>query len=270
MNVPYAEVIGDPISHSRSPLIHRFWLAKLGLSGDYRRKRVAPGDLANYLDRACADADWRGCNVTIPHKISIMNLVADPAGVRETIGAMNTVTRAADGSVQGTNTDAAGFGTTIEHLDLAGAHALIIGAGGAARAVLFGLRAAGIGFVTLQNRDVGKAAELLARFGMAGEARPLGSPPPAASLVVNASALGMVGMPTLDVDLDGMPPEAVVYDAVYAPLETPLLTRARARGLRTIDGLEMLVAQAALAFALFFGVEPLRAFDRELRAALTA
>jgi len=270
VNVPYAEVIGDPISHSRSPLIHRFWLAKLGLSGDYRRTRVAPGDLSRYLDGASADADWRGCNVTIPHKISITNLVADPEGARETIGAMNIVTRATDGSLQGRNTDAGGFGATIEHLDLGGAPALIIGAGGAARAVLFALRKAGIGFVTLQNRDVGKAAELLARFGMAGEARPLGSPPPAASIVVNASALGMIGMPPLDLDLDRMPPEAVVYDAVYAPLETPLLTRARARGLRTIDGLELLVAQAALAFALFFGVEPPRAFDRELRAALTA
>ncbi|MEP3877203.1 MAG: shikimate dehydrogenase, partial [Rhizobiaceae bacterium] len=144
-NTSYAEVIGDPIAQSKSPLIHKFWLEKLAIEADYRAYHVTPADLPDYIAQRLADPDWRGCNVTLPHKIDIMDLVADPGGVREKIGAMNTIVRQADGSLMGTNTDAAGFLAPIADTDWSKKHAVVIGAGGAARAVLFALKQAGIG-----------------------------------------------------------------------------------------------------------------------------
>ncbi|SFJ85614.1 shikimate dehydrogenase [Sphingomonas sp. NFR04] len=266
----YAEVIGDPIAHSKSPIIHKFWLDALGIEGDYRRTHVLGDDLATYFARAKDDSDWRGCNVTIPHKLAVMDLVGDPGGVRNTIGAMNTVIRGEDGTLIGTNTDAGGFFSPIAGLELEGRHAVVVGAGGGARAVLFALSRVGIGRVTILNRNVLKAAALLSSFGVKGDALPIGAPLPAADLLVNASPLGMDGQPPLDLNLDPLPEHAVVYDIVYAPLETPLLAQARDRELDTVDGLEMLVGQAALAFELFFGAEPPRDRDEELRALLTA
>ena len=146
----------------------------------------------------------------------------------------------------------------------------MIGAGGAARAVLFALSRIGVGPVTILNRNVLKAAALLAAFGLKGEALPLGAALPPAELLVNTSALGMTGQPPLEIDLAPLPDDAVVYDIVYAPLETPLLRAARARDLETVDGLEMLVGQAALAFELLFDAAPPRERDDELRALLTA
>lgn len=271
MTPPRAEVIGDPIAQSKSPLIHRFWLDALGLIEDYRRVHVTPDALADYIVRSKDDPDWRGCNVTIPHKIAVMDLVDDPGDVRTSIGAMNTVVRASDGSLVGTNTDAGGFAAPLAGLDLVDRDAVVIGAGGAARAVLFALAERQVGRVTMLNRSTEKAAALLDRYGLRGEALPLDAPlPPTATLVVNTSALGMTGQPPLDLDLSPLGSDAVAYDIVYAPLETPLLAQARARGMATVDGLEMLIGQAALAFALFFGAEPPRERDAELRALLTA
>lgn len=270
MTQVYAEVIGDPIGHSKSPLIHRFWLEKLGLEGDYRACHVTADGLAAYLDGRRADPAWRGCNVTIPHKIDVMALVDDPGGVRDTIGAMNTIVRGEDGGLFGTNTDAAGFYSPIADLDLAGRPVVVIGAGGAARAVLFALSRVGAGPVTVLNRSPLKGAALLARFGLKGNALPLSAVLPPAALLVNTSALGMAGQPPLEIDLSPLPGDAVVYDVVYAPLETPLLAQAAARGLETVDGLEMLVGQAALAFELFFGRPAPREHDAELRERLLA
>jgi shikimate dehydrogenase len=266
----YAEVIGDPIAHSKSPVIHGFWLQALGIDAAYRRAHVRPDELRAYIGRVRDDPEWRGCNVTIPHKIAVMDLVGDPGGVRDTIGAMNTILRADDGSLIGTNTDAGGFYAPVAGLDLEGRHAVVVGAGGAARAILFALARVNIGRVTILNRNVLKAAALLSRFGLKGDAVPLGAPLGPADLLVNASPLGMQGQPPLDLDLSPLPEHAVVYDAVYAPLDTPLLAQARARDLDTVDGLEMLVGQAALAFELFFGAEPPRDRDDELRALLTS
>ncbi len=270
----YADVIGDPIEHSKSPVIHKFWIDALGIAADYRREHVVAADLAAYIARSRADADWRGCNVTIPHKIAIMDLVDDLGDVRHSIGAMNTVLRQPDGTLIGTNTDAAGFAAPIAAMnlaeDLAGQSVVVIGAGGAARAVLFALARLGVGHVTIINRSPLKAAGLLATFGLKGAVQPLGAPLPRAALVVNASALGMTGQAPLDLDLAGLPDDAVVYDIVYAPLETSLLAQARRRGLDTIDGLDMLIGQAALAFELFFGQTPPRDRDAELRMLLTA
>lgn len=266
---PYAEVIGDPIGHSKSPLIHGFWIEALGIDADYRAHHVLPDDLAPFLERGRADAAWRGCNVTLPHKVAIMDLVEDPGNVRGTIGAMNTILRQPDGGVIGTNTDAAGFAAPISGLDLAGKPVAVIGAGGAARAVLFALAQLGAGPVTIFNRSPLKGAALLSMFGLKGEVKPLGAALPPVALLVNTSSLGMAGQPALDVDLDPLPDDAVVYDIVYTPLETELLAQAHARELDTVDGLDMLVGQAALAFELFFGQAPPRERDEELRALLT-
>ncbi|BBB13843.1 shikimate dehydrogenase [Sphingopyxis sp. FD7] len=270
MSKPYAEVIGDPIAQSKSPLIHNFWLDALGIAGDYRRFHVPVDALADYIAGARADADWRGCNVTMPHKQAIMDLVDDPGDIRGTIGAMNTVVRQPDGSVIGTNTDAAGFYAPLAELDLEGAPVAVVGAGGAARAVLFALARAKVGPVTILNRSPLKAMGLLATFGLKGEVAGLDAQLPPVSLLVNSSSLGMTGNPPLDLDLSPLPGDAIVYDLVYSPLRTGLLNAAEARGLATVDGLDMLIGQAALAFELFFGAPPPEGRDDELRALLVA
>jgi shikimate dehydrogenase len=266
----YAEVIGDPIAHSKSPLIHRFWLDALGIDGDYRATHVRPAELAAYFEDRRADPAWRGCNITVPHKEAALVHVPDPGGIRDSIGAINTVFRDDQGAVAGTNTDAAGFWSPISAIELSGRPVVVIGAGGAARAVLFALSRIGVGPVTILNRTPLKAAGLLAAFGLNGRVAPLTAPLPPAALLVNTSTLGMAGQPPLDLDLSPLPDDAIVYDIVYAPLRTGLLQAAEDRGLDTIDGLEMLIGQAALAFELFFGVAPPRDRDDELRALVAA
>ncbi len=268
MTAPYAEVIGDPVSHSKSPLIHRFWIEKLGIEGDYRATAVAPDMLADFLSERRVDPHWRGCNVTIPHKIAVMDHIDDPGGVRTSIGAMNTVLRAPDGRVTGTNTDAGGFFVPIAGLPLEGQPVAVVGTGGAAHAVLYALTRANVGPVTILARSPLKGAALLTRFGLKGTVQGLDKPLSPVALLVNTTQLGMVGQPTLDLDLSPLPADAVVYDIVYAPLETGLLRAAAARGLATVDGVEMLVGQAALAFELFFGAPAPRAHDADLRALL--
>lgn len=267
---PYAEVIGDPIAHSKSPLIHGFWLDRLGIAADYRACHVRPEELGDYVAARAADPHWRGCNVTIPHKLAVLDHVADPGGVGQSIGAANTVFRGEGGVLTATNTDAGGFFAPLADADLAGRPVAVVGAGGAARAVLFALSRIGCGPVTILNRNVLKASALLASFGLKGRALPLDAALPPAALLVNTSALGMTGQPPLDLDLSPLPADAIVYDIVYAPLETGLLQAADARSLATIDGLEMLVGQAALAFELFFGVAPPRDADEALRERLLA
>ena len=265
----YAEVIGDPIAHSKSPVIHGFWLTALGIEAEYRKTHITADGLGDYFAARKADPDWLGCNITIPHKETALAFVEDRGGVKTSIGAMNTAFRDGD-AVVGTNTDAGGFYAPIAELDLTGRPVVVIGAGGAARAILFALSRVGVGRVTILNRNPLKAAALLAHFGLKGDALKLDSPVPPAALLVNASSLGMTGQPPLDLDLSVLPDDAVVYDAVYAPLETGLLKAARARDLDTVDGLEMLIGQAALAFELFFDAEPPRDRDDELRELLTA
>lgn len=269
MSQPYAEVIGDPISHSKSPQIHRFWLERLHVDADYRAVQVRPDELGSYFEARQNDRAWRGCNITVPHKEAALRLVPDPGGIRQTIGAINTVFRNEAGALAGTNTDAAGFWSPISALDLRGQPVALVGAGGAARAVLFALSRVGVGEVTILNRTPLKAAGLLASFALKGNVLPLDAPLPRAALLVNASTLGMTGQPPLLLDLSPLPDDALVYDLVYAPLETELLQAAEARGLDTIDGLEMLIGQAALAFELFFDAEPPRQHDDELRELLT-
>ena len=264
----YAEVIGHPIAHSKSPLIHKFWLTQLGMVGDYRAQNVQPQDLERYFAERTADTNWRGCNITIPHKISALDFVSDPGEVRNSIGAINTVFRNDSGALIATNTDAGGFYGPIADIPIAGETAVVIGAGGAARAVLFALAQADIGEVVLVARNGLKAAGLLAHFGLKGKVIGLDARLPDAALLVNASPLGMVGQAALEIDLSPLPDHAIVYDLVYAPIETRLLKAARMRDLETVDGLEMLVGQAAIAFELFFGVAPPDDGENALRALL--
>lgn len=268
--IPYAEVIGDPIAHSKSPVIHGFWLEALGIKAEYRRAHVTADGLAAYFKARRGDPDWRGCNVTLPHKEAVLTHVADPGGVRGSIGAANTVFRGGDGDWIATNTDAAGFYAPLSETDLEGGHALVIGSGGAARAVLFAMSFLKIDRVTLMARNPLKGAGLLSRFGLKGDVVGFDAPLPPVDLLVNASPLGMAGQPPLALDLSALPDDAIVNDIVYAPLETELLAAARARDLQTIDGLEMLIGQAAAAFELFFGAAPPRDRDDDLRARLTA
>lgn len=270
MTLPYAEVIGDPIAHSKSPLIHGFWLEKLGIRAEYRRTLVPPDDLADWLETRRADPDWRGANLTIPHKERIIPMVDDPLGLASSVGAMNIVVPDGQGGFQGHNSDIGGFAEPLENFSLRGKSAAVYGAGGAARAVLAALKDMGIAHVTLLNRSEERAQVLLRQFGMEGQVLPLLAPLPSVELVVNSTALGMDGYDSLAPDLSGLPSEAIVYDIVYAPLETALLAEASGRGLRTLDGLNMLIGQADKAFGLFFGADAPRDHDFELRALLAA
>lgn len=263
---PYAEVIGDPIAQSKSPLIHGFWLDQLGLDAEYRKTLVTPEDLPAFFAQRRDDPDWRGCNITMPHKIAALDHVDDRGDVRNGIGAINTVFRGDDGVAVGTNTDAGGFYAPLAGFDFNGRPVTVVGGGGAARAILFALARMEVGPVTLLNRNVLKAGVFLSAFGLKGQALPLtAAVPQDTALLVNASILGMAGQPPLAIDLDPLEDDTIVYDIVYSPLETPLLAAARARGLETVDGLEMLIGQAALAFELFFGAEPPRDRDEALR-----
>jgi shikimate dehydrogenase len=263
----YAEVIGDPISHSKSPIIHKFWLSKLGMEGDYRATRVAPSGLKDYFAERRQDPQWRGCNITLPHKILAMAEIQSCSPLARLIGATNAVVLNADGTLEGGNTDATGFAEPLGNRLFSSV--TIIGAGGAARAVLAGLMNRRIGQIMMLNRDVAKAAALLSEFGLHGQALPLDGDAPPASLLINASSLGMMGQPELPDMMAKVADGGTVYDLVYAPLETRLLADARARGLEVIDGLTMLVGQAAEAFAIFFGRPAPREYDAELRERLT-
>lgn len=270
-SLPYAEVIGDPIAHSKSPLIHNFWLDALGIEAEYRKTHVKGEGLAAYFLNRRADPDWLGCNVTIPHKLAVMDYVEDPGDIRGRIGAMNTIACETGGPLIGTNTDAGGFLQPLERIGWRGREAVLVGAGGAALAIGFALAAKGMEHVTVMARDAAKGQALLDHVGLKGRVIGFADPLPATRLLINSSPLGMTGQPPLDLDLSPLAEDATVYDIVYAPLETGLLQAARARGLATIDGLAMLIGQAALAFEIFFdAVPPREDGDAELRALLTA
>ncbi len=268
---PAACLIGWPAAHSRSPLIHHYWLRTLGIEGGYVIEAVPPDEFKDFLFRLSLRG-FVGANVTIPHKERALALSKPDARARA-VGAANTLWFA-DGELCSTNTDVEGF---INNLDAcapgwdSAEDALVLGAGGSSRAVLFGLLDRGIKRVHLANRTVARAQGLADQFGervipTAWDA--LGDLLPRAGLVVNATSLGMKGQPPLEIDVARLPPHAVVADIVYVPLETPLLAAARARGLRTADGLGMLLHQAVRGFELWFGRRP--EVTAELRALIEA
>ncbi len=283
--IAYAEVIGDPIRQSKSPVIHGFWIERLGLDTDYRAAHVTGDGLAAYLQERRADPEWRGCNVTMPHKQAIMPLLDRLEPLARRVGAVNTVVRAADGKLVGRNTDVAGF---LEPLAERLGHrhyfrmARLLGTGGAARAIATGLAKEGFTLV-LAGRNPDKARALLDAIDPAGDhhVAPLdhfAGPSDFAfddregccDLVINASPLGMRGQPPLAFDWSHAPPGSIAYDIVTDPVDTPFLSGARAAGFATIDGLAMLIGQAAAAFTHFFGVAPPRGDDAALRERLGA
>lgn len=286
MTKPYAEVIGDPIAQSKSPKIHNFWLGKLGIDAEYRACHVRADELADYLAARRADPNWRGCNVTMPHKLAVMDHLDVVDLHAMAVGAVNTIYRepAYDNDARGMNTDGLGFLEPLQPL-LRQTHlfrmARIIGTGGAARAIVTALAVEGFTIV-LAGRNVNKARELLEDLAGSGEHYPVdlahfADPTDFAfddregclDLVVNASSLGMAGQPPLPFNWSHAPPGSIAYDIVTAPLDTPFLQGARARGHRTIDGLAMLIGQAAVAFEKFFGQPAPREYDAELRELLT-
>jgi shikimate dehydrogenase len=252
-------LIGWPAAHSRSPLIHHYWLRKLGIAGGYNIEAVPPEGFAEFVLHLSTHG-FVGANVTIPHKERAL-ILSKPDERASAVGAANTLWYEG-GELRATNTDIEGF---INNLDAcapgwdAATEALVLGAGGAARAVVFGLIERGIKRVHLANRTVGRARALADQFGAGVDPvswEAIRDLLPRAGLLVNTTSLGMHGQPPLEVDVGLLPPHAVVADLVYVPLQTPLLSAAQARGLKTADGLGMLLHQAVRGFELWFGQRP--------------
>ncbi|HEX4407585.1 MAG TPA: shikimate dehydrogenase [Xanthobacteraceae bacterium] len=264
-------VIGWPIEHSRSPLIHNYWLKAYGIAGEYRREAVRPQDFRAFID-TLTDRGYIGVNVTVPHKEAALS--ASRADDRaEAVGAANTLWF--DGGLRATNTDVEGF---LDNLDACAPgwdrdlkKAVVLGAGGAARAVVYGLLQRGVAAVTVINRNKARAEALRDRFGSrvnVAEWDARQSEPTGAGLLVNTTTLGMHGQPSLDLNIGRLPRHAIVADLVYVPKITPLLQAAQAQGLTTADGLGMLLHQAVRGFSLWFGQKP--EITAELRALLEA
>ena len=268
--IPYAEVIGDPVAQSKSPAIHRFWLAALGIEGDYRACQVTRAELASYLAGRRADPAWRGCNVTMPLKLDALLLADDPTDRATAAGAANLLVHR-DGKLIAANTDVAAVRELIAPLVAAGQEVpiVLLGNGGAARAVLLALRSLEVGPVFLQARDMAEATKLAVEFRTGYQPRRFDTPVDSKGLI-NATPLGMSGVAPTRIDIDGMPKDGWVLDLVSAPLPTPLMTSAVAHGLTVIDGLSVLVEQAADSFELLFGQKPPRNRDGELFASLRA
>ena len=268
---PAACLIGWPAAHSRSPLIHHYWLRTLGIEGGYVIEAVPPDELGDFVLRLSLRG-FVGANITIPHKERALAL-SKPDDRARAVGAANTLWYD-QGELRSTNTDVEGF---INNLDACAPgwdmaeDALVLGAGGSARAVLFGLIERGIKRVHLVNRTMARARALADQFGatvLPAAWDAAGDLLPRANLLVNTTSLGMHGQPELELDVGLLPSNAVVADLVYVPLETPLLTAARERGLKTADGLGMLLYQAVRGFELWFGRRP--EVTSELRALIEA
>jgi shikimate dehydrogenase len=270
---PRCFVIGHPIAHSRSPLIHGEWLREHRLPGSYERIDVAPADLPAFVERLRA-GEFTGGNVTVPHKQAVMALVDTVSEAGRAIGAVNTLWRE-DGRIVADNSDVSGF---LAHLDMTVpgwqgrvATALVLGAGGASRGICYALQSRGVGRILVVNRSRGRAEELAATLGRPLEAADWASRDALvgeADLIVNTTVLGMQGKPALEIDLSGLRPGTIVDDIVYAPLKTALLGEAEKRGGVPVDGLGMLLHQAAPGFARWFGVMP--AVTPALRALIEA
>lgn len=255
MGIPYAEVIGDPVAHSKSPAIHKFWLEDFGLVGDYRATLVTPEDLPDYLAARRADPDWRGCNLTMPLKVRAVEHLDEENEIVARLGATNCILRRR-GGLYGTNFDSEAVLHALIGFQWTG-HAVLVGSGGAARAALWALPLLGFDRITIMARNSERARALADSLGIEADIAPLGGTPEC-NLLINATPLGMKGHPALPVSLDAMPPGGRVFEMVYDPLVTPLVSAARARGLGVFDGLTMLIEQASRSFVSFFnrGISP--------------
>ena len=254
-----AFICGHPISHSRSPIIHNYWLKQLGIAGNYTAIDVAPETFPQFIS-GLNEAGLVGGNVTIPHKEAACALVEARDAAAELIGAVNTLWLE-EGVVHGGNTDAHGFAANLDDSVpgwSSSERAVVLGAGGASRAVVFALQQRGIKSIRLVNRTLERAQELARRFGARVSAHELVALPELiteADLLINTTSLGMHGSGT-PADVTRLPNTAIVADIVYVPLQTPLLAAAAARNLRTVDGLGMLLHQAVPGFERWFGKRP--------------
>ena len=269
-----AGVMGWPVAHTRSPVIHNHWIAAHGLKGSYVQLPVKPENLEAAL-RGLPALGFAGCNVTVPHKVSAMKLMDELDPVAKRMAAINTIVVLPDGRLKGFNNDGAGYIQSLRDADSNWrgdiGPALVLGAGGAARAIVVALLDQGVPELRLTNRTQDRAEALTAEFGSQVKVVPWSQRNEAmanVSLLVNTTTQGMHGQAPLDVELDALPKAALVSDAIYIPLETPLLERARLRGHRTVNGLGMLLNQARPAFHAWFGVLP--ELTPELRAAVQA
>ncbi|MBV9824778.1 MAG: shikimate dehydrogenase [Alphaproteobacteria bacterium] len=270
-----AGIMGSPVSHSRSPALHNFWLDEYGVDGVYVPLAVAPDRLETAL-RALPALGFRGCNLTIPHKQAALAIVDSVEPMARRIGAINTVVVTADGKLTASNTDVFGFRENLR--DCApdwNAHAgpaVVLGAGGAARAIVAALIQEGVSEIRLVNRTSARAQAIAEDLADAKSAISVAAWAKRAALlegagiVVNTTSLGMTGEPDLGLDLAALPKTAVVADIVYVPLDTTLLTTARTRGNRVVDGLGMLLHQGRPGFEAWFGTPP--RVTRELRASV--
>ncbi len=257
-----AGVMGWPVAHSLSPRLHGYWLRHYGIDGAYVPLPVRPERLGSAL-RALPDLGFAGCNLTVPHKEAALGALDEIAEDASRIGAVNTILVRADGSLYGWNTDIEGFAQSLiaalPEWSIAGKHAVVLGAGGAARAVVAAVQNLGAEEVVILNRTRERAEALATDLGEA--IRPLSwerrsEALSQAALLINTTTLGMLGKPPLSIDLAPLPTDAVVADIVYAPLETPLLAEARRRGHGVVDGLGMLLYQAVPGFEAWFGRRP--------------
>ncbi len=268
--IPFAEVIGDPIEHSRSPDIHRFWLDVEGIAAHYRRVRVRSDEMTDHVARLRADPLWRGSNVTMPLKRAALDYAEEATDRAVAAGAANLLVMR-DGKLFAANTDVGAIATLLDRARKAGqslSSVTLFGTGGAARAALVALKLLEIGRVRIQARDMAAASKLSVEFGLALSPRPLTDLVDSDALI-NATPLGMAGYACLNCDLSLLPDGGLVFDMVSNPADTPLIVAARTRGgLAVMTGLDMLVEQAAKSFELMFGQEPPRARDAELWARL--
>ena len=257
----HACVIGWPVEHSRSPLLHGYWLKKYGIDGAYTKRAVAPEAVADFL-RSLRANGYVGCNVTVPHKAAAFSAADEREDSAKAVSAANTLWLS-DGKLVAANTDTYGYMTNLSQQapgwDRRDAPVSILGAGGAARAIVFGFLDAGVSEIRVFNRTRARAETLAQQFGSCVKVfdwsqREAGSRDSA--VLVNTTTIGMNGAGTLDLDLAGFDPECVVSDIVYVPLETELLRKAKSQGLRTVDGLGMLLHQGVPGFEKWFGVRP--------------
>lgn len=273
MSTRRACVVGHPVAHSRSPVIHRYWLQEHQIDGDYAREDVPPEKIEGFF-RNFAQSGYAGANVTVPYKEIAFRALARAEPVAAMLKVANTLWLE-NGQLAGTNTDVYGF---LAHLDatlpdwnIQAEQSVVLGAGGAARAVVYALLERGVSRVVVVNRTAARAEAIAGEFGKRVTPASFVDLPAwlqDADLLVNTTTLGMNGQPQLEIDLSPMNATAAVYDIVYVPLDTPLLAAARARGLRTVDGLGMLLHQAVPGFERWFGVRP--EVTPALRAAVIA
>lgn len=274
MRFVLAGVMGWPVAHTRSPAIHNHWISKHGLKGAYVQLPVQPENLEAAV-RGLSALGFAGCNVTVPHKVNAMKLMDELTPAARFIAAINTIVVRPDGSLLGANNDGIGYIQSLRDANPAwrgdAGSALVLGAGGAARAIVVGLLEEGAPEVRIANRTLERAQALAGAFGSRVTVVPWSERNDAMAdvkLLVNTTTQGMHGQPALDVQLDGLPANAMVSDAIYIPLETPLLHQARLRGHVTVNGLGMLLNQAVPAFEAWFGVRP--QVTPELRAVVQA